>query len=72
MLPRLLRMTASHDLDDDQWPDAVAEATEALELCDEIGQSAHRPERADPRPPSRPRLACGKCFSCVTSSYSQR
>ena len=26
MLPRLLRMTASQDLDDDRWPDAVAEA----------------------------------------------
>lgn len=44
MLPRLLRMTASQDLDDDRWPDAVAEATEALELCDELGQPAHRAE----------------------------
>jgi hypothetical protein len=44
MLPRLLRMTASQDLDDDKWPDAVAEANEALELCDELGQPGHRPE----------------------------
>ena len=44
MLPRLLRMTASQDLDDDRWPDAVAEANEALELCDELGQPGHRPE----------------------------
>jgi DNA-binding CsgD family transcriptional regulator len=44
MLPRLLRMTASQDLDDDRWLDAVAEATEALELCDELGQPAHRAE----------------------------
>lgn len=44
MLPRLLRMTASQALDDDRWPDAVAEAGEALELCDELGQPGHRPE----------------------------
>jgi DNA-binding CsgD family transcriptional regulator len=44
MLPRLLRMTASQDLDDDRWPDAVAEANEALELCEELGQPGHRPE----------------------------
>jgi DNA-binding CsgD family transcriptional regulator len=44
VLPRLLRMTASQDLDDDRWPDAVAEASEALELCDELGQPGHRPE----------------------------
>jgi DNA-binding CsgD family transcriptional regulator len=44
MLPRLLRMTASQDLDDDRWPEAVAEATEALDLCDELGQPAHRAE----------------------------
>ena len=44
MLPRLLRMTASQDLDDDRWPDAMAEASEALELCDELGQPGHRPE----------------------------
>ncbi len=44
MMPRLLRMTASQDLDDDRWPEAVAEASEALELCEELGQPAHRPE----------------------------
>jgi DNA-binding CsgD family transcriptional regulator len=44
MLPRLLRMTASQDLDDDRWADAVAEASEAVELCDELGQPGHRPE----------------------------
>ncbi len=44
MMPRLLRMTASQDLDDDRWPEAMAEATEALELCEELGQPAHRPE----------------------------
>jgi DNA-binding CsgD family transcriptional regulator len=44
MLPRLLRITASQDLDDDRWPEAVAEAAEALELCEELGQPAHRPE----------------------------
>ena len=44
MLPRLLRMTASQDLDDDRWPDAAAEASEALELCDELGQPGHRAE----------------------------
>jgi DNA-binding CsgD family transcriptional regulator len=44
MMPRLLRMTASQDLDDDRWPEAVAEANEALELCEELGQPAHRPE----------------------------
>jgi DNA-binding CsgD family transcriptional regulator len=44
VLPRLLRITASQDLDDDRWPDAVAEANEALELCDELGQPGHRPE----------------------------
>ena len=44
MLPRLLRMTASQDLDDDRWTDAVAEANEALELCDDLGQPGHRPE----------------------------
>ena len=44
MMPRLLRMTASQDLDDDRWPEAVAEADEALELCEELGQPAHRPE----------------------------
>jgi DNA-binding CsgD family transcriptional regulator len=44
MLPRLLRMTASQDLDDDRWPDAVTGANEALELCDELSQPGHRAE----------------------------
>ena len=44
MLPRLLRMTASQGLDDDRWAEAVALANEALEVCDELGQPAHRPE----------------------------
>jgi DNA-binding CsgD family transcriptional regulator len=44
MMPRLLRITASQDLDADRWPEAVAEANEALELCDELGQPAHRPQ----------------------------
>ena len=44
MLPRLLRMTASQGLDDDRWAEAAALANEALEVCDELGQPAHRPE----------------------------
>lgn len=44
MLPRLLRIMASQALDEDRWQEAVAEATEALELCDELGQPGHRPE----------------------------
>jgi len=36
--------TASQGLDDDRWAEAVALANEALEVCDELGQPAHRPE----------------------------
>jgi DNA-binding CsgD family transcriptional regulator len=44
MLPRLLRMLATFDLDEDRWADAAAEAEEGLEWCAELGQSGHRPE----------------------------
>lgn len=44
MLPRLLRMISSQDLDEDRWDDALSEATEGLEWCDELAQSGHRPE----------------------------
>jgi DNA-binding CsgD family transcriptional regulator len=44
MLPRLLRIMASQDLDDDRWTEAAAEAGEALELCSELGQAGHRAE----------------------------
>lgn len=44
MLPRLLRMLSSQDLDDDRWDDAAAEATEGLEWCGELSQAGHRSE----------------------------
>lgn len=44
MLPRLLRIMASTDLDDDRWSHAEAEATEALELGVELGQAGQGAE----------------------------
>jgi DNA-binding CsgD family transcriptional regulator len=44
MLPVVLTITASEDLDDDRWPEAEAEATEAIEMCAELGRPAHTAE----------------------------
>jgi DNA-binding CsgD family transcriptional regulator len=44
MLPNMLGITASEDLDDDRWPEAEAEAVEAIEMSQELGQPAHTAE----------------------------
>ena len=44
MLPVVLTITASEDLDDDRWPEAEAEATEAMDMCEELGQPAYTAE----------------------------
>jgi hypothetical protein len=44
LLPLVLSVTASEDLDDDRWPEAEAEATEAMEMCEELGRPAHTAE----------------------------
>ena len=44
LLPVVLTITASEDLDDDRWPEAEAEATEAIEMSEELGQPAHTAE----------------------------
>ncbi len=44
MLPAVLTITASEDLDDDRWPEAESEAIEAIEMSEELGQPAHTAE----------------------------
>ncbi len=44
-LPVVLAITASEDLDDDRWPEAEAEAAEAIEMSDELGQPANTAEQ---------------------------
>ena len=44
MLPAVVTITASEDLDDDRWPEAEAEATEAIEMSQELGQPAYTAE----------------------------
>ena len=44
MLPVVLTITASEDLDDDRWPEAESEATEAIEMSEELCQPAHTAE----------------------------
>ena len=44
MLPAVLTITASEDLDDDRWPEAESEAIEAIEMSEELCQPAHTAE----------------------------
>ena len=44
LLPVVLTITASEDMDDDRWPEAEAEAAEAIEMSQELRQPAHTAE----------------------------